>query len=84
MSEYDGVYIQKNTGKFFVIKAYDQSRDIYFACSLERFKQTNTYILDERMSLSYISQWYIKNDVCKKLEVLHNIKERLNESNNIR
>ncbi len=82
MDEFDGVYQHKKTLKYYVIKVRDRSANRYAAFKLESFLSGSTY--GEMYHLLQLSENFIRTEGCKKLDVLHNIKERIYESNRIR
>jgi hypothetical protein len=82
MDDIEGVYQHKKDLKYYVIKIRDLSMNRYMVYDLNAFINGAKY--GTPYGLLHLSEGFIRTEGCRKLDVLHNIKERIYESNRIR
>lgn len=88
MGEFDGVYRHKHSQELVVVKQKDASDNSYLSLPLYLFESITTGHLPRaymwmRLSLSSLSENYIRTSAEEKIEALYHVKERLNEGNSI-
>lgn len=89
MGEFDGVYRHKHSQELVVVKQKDATDNSYLSLPLYLFESATTTgglprgYMWMRLSLSSLSENYIRTTAEEKIEALYHVKERLNEGNSI-